>query len=365
LPQIAKLISEVVFDSCFLVHDRHNNEKRIKTAARMLELSHISKNFGNQITLRDIDLKIFEGEFFSLLGPSGCGKTTLLRLLAGFEQPTEGRVFLNGQDISELPPSLRPFNLIFQKYALFPHMSVEDNVAFGLKMKKMRPSEISVKVNHMLQLMGLKDFARRRINTLSGGQSQRVAVARALVNQPKVLLLDEPLSALDLKMRQYLQMELKSLQRQLGLTFVFVTHDQDEAFALSDRVAVINEGRIEQVSSPQDLYERPQTRFVAEFIGQMNKLPERWLAPQTASQGECYIRPEKVYFRGSRELPTWIPARILQKIFRGDHDEWQVELGDQTRINLKTPVAGFNYNIGQAVEVGFDIKDIFRFKDLP
>lgn len=316
------------------------------------------------MALREIGLKIRKGEFFSLLGPSGCGKTTLLRILAGFETPTQGRILLEQKDISGLLPPARPFNMVFQKYALFPHLTVHENVAFGLKMKKLPNEEIKRRVDEMLQMVGLKEYAQRKPETLSGGQSQRVAVARSLVNQPKVLLLDEPLSALDLKMREHMQIELKTLQRKLGLTFIFVTHDQEEAFALSDRIAVMNKGGIEQVSTPQELYEQPQTRFVAEFIGHMNKLPAHLLPPHLITAAKDYfIRSEKIFFKGHSSAPMTVKAQVLQKTFRGDHDEWQVEVSDKTLLKLKTPVGAHTLSAGQPVEICFDEKDVFSFKD--
>lgn len=330
----------------------------------MLEINNISKTFSNQIALREIGLKIRKGEFFSLLGPSGCGKTTLLRILAGFEAPTQGRILLENQDISALLPPARPFNMVFQKYALFPHLTVYENVAFGLKMKKVPAEEIQRRVHEMLQMAGLTEYAQRKPETLSGGQSQRVAVARALVNQPKVLLLDEPLSALDLKMREHMQFELKTLQRKLGLTFIFVTHDQEEAFALSDRIAVMNRGVIEQVSTPQELYEQPQTRFVAEFIGHMNKLPPSELPSHlTTPSKEYFIRSEKIFFNSQPSATTKIKAQVLQKTFRGDHDEWQVELSKNTLLKVKTPVGTNSWSAGDRVDIYFDEKDIFSFRD--
>ncbi|MGZ3742626.1 MAG: ABC transporter ATP-binding protein [Pseudobdellovibrionaceae bacterium] len=328
----------------------------------MLALNNISKSFSNQIALQETDLNIREGEFFSLLGPSGCGKTTLLRILAGFETPTQGQVLLEGKNISNLAPADRPFNMVFQKYALFPHLTVYENVAFGLKMKKTAADEIQRRVREMLQMVGLKDYAERMPETLSGGQSQRVAVARALVNQPKVLLLDEPLSALDLKMREHMQIELKTLQRKLGLTFIFVTHDQEEAFALSDRIAVMNKGCIEQVSSPQDLYERPQTRFVAEFIGHMNKLPN-YIMAQPEARKEYFIRSEKIFFKSQQANSICTNVQVLQKTFRGDHDEWQVELSDHTLLRLKTPVGAHPLSVSDRVEICFDEKDVFSFEE--
>ncbi len=238
----------------------------------MLKLHGVRKAFGNFEAVRSVDLEIQDGEFFSILGPSGCGKTTLLRLLGGFEQPTSGEIILNDHRIDSLPPHLRQCNTVFQRYALFPHLSVQQNVAFGLQMKKTPQDEIATRVNAALDLVQMLGLATRSVTTLSGGQQQRVALARALVNRPKVLLLDEPLSALDLKLRQQMKMELLSLQRRLKQTFIFVTHDQEEALEVSDRIAVMNEGIVEQVGTPQEIYEYPKTLFVARFIGSMNTI---------------------------------------------------------------------------------------------
>jgi spermidine/putrescine transport system ATP-binding protein len=236
------------------------------------EFQSLSKSFQTQTVLGDFNLSIEEGEFLTLLGPSGCGKTTLLRLLAGFETPDAGEVFLDGERVTHLPPDRRNVNTVFQSYALFPHLSVFDNVAFGLKMKKIAKAEIKQRVEEALAAVQLPDYGGRKPRQMSGGQQQRVALARALVNRPRVLLLDEPLSALDYKLRRAMQVELKSLQRRLGITFVFVTHDQEEALSLSDRIVVLRGGVIEQVGGPHEIYENPASRFVAEFVGESNWL---------------------------------------------------------------------------------------------
>ena len=242
-------------------------------ARATVELEGVTKRFGDLVAVRDMDLEIARGEFFTLLGPSGCGKTTTLRMVAGFEEPTAGRIRIDGRDVAGLPAHRRPTNTVFQSYALFPHLSVGDNVAFGLKRKRVEKAEIRRRVRSELERVGLAAEAGRKPAQLSGGQQQRVALARALVNLPKVLLLDEPLGALDLKLRKGLQIELKRIQREVGITFVYVTHDQEEALTMSDRMAVINQGRIEQVASPEDVYERPVTTFVAGFIGISNLMP--------------------------------------------------------------------------------------------
>src|SRR5256714_11000540 len=235
-------------------------------------LDGVSKRFGRHAAVDDVSLEIADGEFFSLLGPSGCGKTTTLRMVAGFERPDAGRIVLKGNDVTDVPANRRPVNMVFQQYALFPHMSVYDNVAFGLKVKRVPRAEHRERVHEMLRVVSLEGLDRRRARQLSGGQQQRVALARALVNRPAALLLDEPLGALDVKLRKQMQLELKRIQTTLGTTFVYVTHDQEEALAMSDRIAVMNGGRVEQTGSPREIYERPGTAFVADFIGSLNAL---------------------------------------------------------------------------------------------
>src|SRR2546430_3124647 len=237
-----------------------------------IALEGVSKGFGGAQAVQDVTVAIGEGEFFSLLGPSGCGKTTTLRMIAGFEVPDEGRIVLQGRDVTTVSANRRKVNMVFQQYALFPHMSVYDNVAFGLKVKRVPRSEHAERVNEMLRVVELEGLERRRIRQLSGGQQQRVALARALVNKPAALLLDEPLGALDVKLRKQMQLELKRIQAELGTTFVYVTHDQEEALAMSDRIAVMNDGRVEQVGTPREIYEHPHTAFVADFIGSLNAL---------------------------------------------------------------------------------------------
>src|SRR3954464_2106570 len=237
-----------------------------------IALEGISKRFGKHEAVRDVSLSIREGEFFSLLGPSGCGKTTTLRMIAGFEVPDAGRIYLQGEDVTSLFSNRRPVNMVFQQYALFPHMSIYDNVAFGLKVKKVPRSEHAGRIKEMLRVVELEGLEKRKPRQLSGGQQQRVALARALVNSPAALLLDEPLGALDVKLRKQMQLQLKAIQNDLGTTFVYVTHDQEEALAMSDRIAVMNGGEVEQTGSPREIYARPQTAFVADFIGSLNVL---------------------------------------------------------------------------------------------
>jgi len=237
-----------------------------------VRLRQVVKSYGDVLAVDHIDLDVLDGEFFSLLGPSGCGKTTTLRMIGGFEQPTSGAIELQGEDVTWLPPYKRNVNTVFQSYALFPHLSIYENVAFGLRRQKVKDAEVRARVAEMLRLVELPGYERRRPNQISGGQAQRVALARALINRPAVLLLDEPLGALDLKLRKQMQVELKRIQKEVGITFIYVTHDQEEAMTMSDRIAVMNRGRYEQLGDPETLYERPATRFVAGFLGVSNLL---------------------------------------------------------------------------------------------
>jgi len=243
------------------------------TGDSVVQLDKVRKQYGSFVAVHEADFSIGRGEFFAMLGPSGCGKTTTLKMIAGFEEPTSGRILLEGEDVSDVPPHKRNVNTVFQQYALFPHMSVFDNIAFGPRSKKLSDTEVTRRVQEMLEVVRLGDFSSRRPAQLSGGQQQRVALARALVNYPSALLLDEPLAALDLKLREAMQIELKRIQREVGITFVFVTHDQGEALTMSDRIAVMSEGRVEQVGAPFDIYSRPESLFVAGFIGSANLLP--------------------------------------------------------------------------------------------
>jgi putative spermidine/putrescine transport system ATP-binding protein len=262
--------------------------------APRIRLRGLRKTFGSVVAVDDLDLDIADGEFFAMLGPSGSGKTTVLRMIAGFETPTAGTVELGGRDASREPPFRRDVNTVFQDYALFPHMTVDENVAYGLRVRRVAKSERVRRVGEALDMVRLSGFGRRRPHELSGGQRQRVALARALVNRPRVLLLDEPLGALDLKLREQMQLELKAIQREVGITFVFVTHDQDEALTLCDRLAVFNEGRIEQVGPAEDVYESPDTRFVAEFVGTSNVVTGDVARTILGTETTVAIRPEKI-----------------------------------------------------------------------
>ena len=278
----------------------------------VITIDHVSKRFGSYVAVQDAHFSIGRGEFFSMLGPSGCGKTTTLRMIAGFEQPTEGRILLDGKDVSRVPPYHRNVNTVFQHYALFPHMNVADNVAFGPRSQKITEDETQKRVKTLLEVVRLTQFAGRKPGQLSGGQQQRVALARALANYPRALLLDEPLGALDLKLRQAMQIELKRIQREVGITFIYVTHDQEEALTMSDRIAVMNEGRVEQIGSPTAIYHSPTSVFVANFIGVANLLPGV-MGPIQGAYATITVagsRPIQVPAGGWRFLPG-SPATVM------------------------------------------------------
>jgi spermidine/putrescine transport system ATP-binding protein len=327
-----------------------------------VELRSVTKRFDELVAVDDLSLELARGEFFTLLGPSGCGKTTTLRMIAGFEQPSEGAIRIEGSDVAQLPPHKRPTNTVFQSYALFPHLSVEANVSFGLKRKKVAKEEIAERVEAELERVGLASHAKRKPSQLSGGMQQRVALARALVNLPKVLLLDEPLGALDLKLRKGLQVELKRIQREVGITFVYVTHDQEEALTMSDRIAVMNRGWVEQVAAPEEVYNRPATTFVAGFIGVSNLMPatvtgsdevrlDQGQTISTATDGfspgeRCHavVRPEKLQVEvgengsGPADLPR-VEGVVASSLYLGTATQIAVDLGEDVRMTVLVPNA--------------------------
>lgn len=310
-----------------------------------IHFKNVSRHFKDVRAVDGVNLEIGDGEFFSMLGPSGSGKTTCLRMIAGFDHPTAGEICLFGQDVSDLPPYERPVNTVFQDYALFPHMTVDDNIAYGLMIKKVPKAERQRRVDEMLDLVRLPGFGHRKPSQLSGGQRQRVALARALVNRPKVLLLDEPLGALDLKLRQQMQVELKTIQKQVGITFVFVTHDQEEALTMSDRIAVFSEGKVEQVGSPAEVYEHPSSPFVAGFVGTSNLVDGDMARRITGSPARFSIRPEKIHLAApSAEYGDdmfSVDGSVRDVVYLGLYTRYLVELsggGDLVVVeqNLKT-----------------------------
>ena len=337
----------------------------------IIELSHISKSFGDKQVLDDVSLFVKKGEFVTILGPSGCGKTTLLRILAGFGTADEGEIKIAGEDITQVPPHLRPVNTVFQRYALFPHLNVYDNIAFGLKLKGVKADEIEARVTKALKMLGMTDYEWRDVNSLSGGQQQRVAIARAIINRPQVLLLDEPLAALDLKMRKDMQMELKEMHKTLGITFVYVTHDQEEALTLSDSIVVMSEGRVQQIGTPTDIYNEPANSFVADFIGESNilngvmvqdrlvRFMNRDFECVDAGFGEnvpvdVVIRPEDVYIM-AKSGSGMFDGVVQSCIFKGVHYEMTILTSDGYEIMIQ------DYN---AFEVGQEVSLIVKPSDI-
>ncbi len=338
----------------------------------IIDIEHISKSFDGVPVLKDINLKIKKGEFVTLLGPSGCGKTTMLRMLAGFTQPDEGQIIMEGQDITEVPPHHRSLNTVFQRYALFPHLDVYDNIAFGLKLQKLPVEEIDKRVRKALKMVTMTDYEERDVDSLSGGQQQRVAIARAIVNQPKVLLLDEPLSALDLKMRKDMQMELKEMHKELGITFIYVTHDQEEALTLSDTIVVMNEGVIQQIGTPADIYNEPANSFVADFIGESNilngimpcddKVQFIYHEFECVDKGfaenehvDVVIRPEDIYIFNDHLDKAQFTGTVQSCIFKGVHYEMTVLTKEGYEIMIQ------DYN---AFEVGSEVGMLIRPNDI-
>ena len=345
-----------------------------------VELSAVTKRFGEFIAVDDLTLDIYEGEFFSLLGPSGCGKTTTLRMIAGFEEPTEGDISVGGDPMRRVPPYRRPVNTVFQSYAIFPHLNVFDNVAFGLRRSGVKGEELHKRVTDACEMVQLSGFEKRKPSMLSGGQQQRVALARALVNHPEVLLLDEPLGALDLKLRKEMQLYLKNLQHEVGITFIYVTHDQEEALTMSDRIAVMNEGRVQQVADPPTLYELPRNRFVSDFIGQTNvfsgtvesvsgkritlstpsgkvEATAREAEVEVGAEAHAAVRPEKVRFGSEGDNVS--TARIQQLVYLGVSTQYIAELPDGEKLVLyqQNSREDANPEIGEEVPVAWDARN--------
>ena len=337
----------------------------------IIDIKHVSKSFGDKTVLDDINLYVKRGEFITLLGPSGCGKTTMLRMIAGFTSVDQGEILLDGKDLGGIPPHKRPLNTVFQKYALFPHLDVYDNVAFGLKLKKVPEDEIARKVSKVLKLVSMSDYEDRDVNSLSGGQQQRIAIARALVNQPEVLLLDEPLAALDLKMRKDMQIELKEMHEKLGITFIYVTHDQEEALTLSDTIVVMNDGRIQQIGTPTDIYNEPVNSFVADFIGESNIVNGTMIQDRKVNfidhdfdcVDECFgenvpvdvvVRPEDIYIMNNLEKAQFTGV-VRSCIFKGVHYEMTVMTDEGFEVIIQ------DYN---AFEVGSKVGMLIKPGDI-
>ena len=341
-----------------------------------VRLESVTKRFGDFTAVDDMTLGVEEGEFFSLLGPSGCGKTTTLRMLAGFEQPSEGRILLEGEPVATVPPYKRNVNTVFQSYALFEHLDVQGNVAFGLRRRKTPKEEIEQRVGEALELVELQGRRKAKPRELSGGQRQRVALARALVNRPAVLLLDEPLGALDLKLRKQMQVELKSIQREVGITFIYVTHDQEEALAMSDRIAVMHDGVVEQCGAPEEVYERPAKAFVAGFIGISNliegvvsnggvRIPTGQVVPaklpEGAGQGDAVqlsVRPEKIWVAELEEGMVSLEGTIAERVYVGTTTQVIVDLGDGARLvaleqNTHRARSDDRWELGDRVRLGW------------
>jgi len=356
--------------------------ERDATRSVAVELSGVTKRFGEFVAVDDLSLDIYEGEFFSLLGPSGCGKTTTLRMIAGFEEPTGGSISVAGEQVQGVPPYRRPVNTVFQSYAIFPHLNVFDNVAFGLRRSGVKGEELNTRVTEACEMVQLSGFEKRKPTMLSGGQQQRVALARALVNRPKVLLLDEPLGALDLKLRKELQLELRTLQHEVGITFVYVTHDQEEALTMSDRIAVMNEGKVQQIADPTTLYELPKNSFVANFIGQINVFSgvvesvsgdrvtlrtsremrieaysQEGAGVEVGAEAQAAVRPEKIRFGGAGDNAS--TAEIRQIVYLGVSTQYIAELpgGEKLVLYQQNAQDAQNPSVGEEVPVSWDARN--------
>jgi spermidine/putrescine ABC transporter ATP-binding subunit len=345
-----------------------------------LEINNLTKIFGRLLAVDQVSLKVRSGEFLTLLGPSGCGKTTTLMMIAGFILPSDGKILIDNKDITLVPPHKRNVGMVFQNYALFPHMTVFKNISFSLRIRRTHREVLAKEVSEALNLVQLNRLADRYPHQLSGGQQQRVALARALVFRPRVLLMDEPLGALDKKLREHMQLEIKHLQQTLNMTVIYVTHDQDEALTMSDRIAVLNSGRIEQLGSPKELYESPQNRFVADFIGESNflhgkivNIGESYFLVRLEDQIEIQvpfqegfeigqevnltIRPERILFRdGNKKLSNYIPAVVQEVIYTGESTQYIIRIGLHQLIKIRQPnrPSIVSYQVGQSIEVGWN-----------
>ncbi len=351
----------------------------------VLKIDHLKKSFGNKVVIKDLDLEVYEGEFLTLLGSSGCGKTTILRAIAGLDPVTEGQIYIDGKDVTKLEPKHREVNTIFQNYALFPLMTVEDNIGFGLKMKKVPKQEIKKRVHEMLELVHLLGYEKRKPKELSGGEQQRVSIARGLINNPKVLLLDEPLSALDQKLRKNMQLELKQLQKKLGITFIYVTHSQDEALTMSDRIVLLKDGKIEQVDTPVKIYEHPNSLYTAQFLGDSNLfqgivtevgkeytwvkvedtmikiISQEW---QIGDKLDIILRPENIKISLNEETENVFQGKIIDQIYDGASTDLIIKV-DKKTINAMYLGNDKLYNKGQMIYITWDIEDAIVLKREP
>ena len=349
----------------------------------IVKLENFSKSYGNKEIIKNIDLDVYEGEFLTLLGSSGCGKTTILRSISGLDYPTSGTVYIDGEDVTNLEPPKRKVNTIFQNYALFPLMTIEDNIAFGLKMKKVPKEEIKKRVQEMLELVHLEGYEKRKPSELSGGEQQRVSIVRGLINNPKVLLLDEPLSALDLKLRKKMQIELKQLQKKLGITFIYVTHDQDEALSMSDRIVVLRDGNIEQIGSPVEVYENPNSLYVADFLGEanvfsgeiINVTPNKSMVKineeenfailntdiEIGSKINIIVRPENMKISKTERKTNCMSGKVYEQIYDGAFTKILIKVGKKV---VKALISGNDklYNIGDIVYLYWTIEDSIILK---
>lgn len=347
----------------------------------IVKLEGFGKNYGKKEVIKDIDLEVYEGEFLTLLGSSGCGKTTILRSISGLDIPTFGKIYIDGEDVTNLEPQLRKVNTIFQNYALFPLMNIYDNLAFGLRMKKIPEDEIKSRVNEMLELVHLEGYEKRFPRELSGGEQQRVSLARGLINRPKVLLLDEPISALDLKLRKMMQIELKMLQRKLGITFIYVTHDQDEALSMSDRIVVLRNGKIEQIDSPNDIYDKPNSLYVAEFIGDTNIISSKVESIDydkklvyldgglvaningnynVGDNVDIVLRPENIKISNTLKKHNSITGDVKELIYDGSSTKLIFNI-DKKMIKVVVFGNDKRYEVGQELNLYWDIEDMIVF----